>query len=594
MIKTDNLMKNNLKIAGKTFAFVFSVFFIAACSTTQDIVEDPETGEFRVPERVSQSRQVQSERLLIDAAKARMLEDYEEALRLFRQAARVDPNNDAARFELARIYYALDMFNESMREMNAVIKISPNNKWYHIFYAELLAVDGRYSDAAKAYKKVLELDPDFIDAYYDWAFMLIQSENYADAIDVYEQLERIIGPDEKISVQRHQLYMHIGEREKAIQVLQELIKNNPDEIRFYGLLGEIYEEEGDYEGAIEVYEKLLIENENNPFAILSLANAYLQLDQREKYFDYLLKAFNIETLDIDAKIGVLITYVEHLEDSVMAEEAFKLADIVLEQHPDNAKTYAVYADLLYHANREAEALKKYKKTLELDKSVFMVWQQVFFILVDKGEYDSLAYYTSEAIEYFPNQAVSYYFNGFALNQLERYNESVQILTEASLIAADNVFLKAQIYASLGDAYYSLKDYEESFISYERSLELDPENPYVLNNYSYYLSLRRENLEEAEKMSRKSNELVENNAAFLDTYAWIQYQKGNYETAKKWLEKALEHGGDDQAVILDHYGDVLYQLGEIDRAVDYWQKAKNLGLESDVISRKIEDRTIYEE
>jgi len=116
---------------------------------------------------------------------------------------------------------------------------------------------------------------------------------------------------------------------------------------------------------------------------------------------------------------------------------------------------------------------------------------------------------------------------------------------------------------------------------------------VMNNWAYYLSLRNENLDKAEKMGRKANQLVKDNSSYEDTYAWVLYKQKQYEEAKKWIEKALEHGGEKNGVILEHYGDLFFQLGQTEKAFEYWKKAKAAGKHSDLLDKKIADKKMYE-
>jgi Tfp pilus assembly protein PilF len=154
------------------------------------------------------------------------------------------------------------------------------------------------------------------------------------------------------------------------------------------------------------------------------------------------------------------------------------------------------------------------------------------------------------------------------------------------MALDNDKLRAQFLANMGDAYHSLKKHTESDSSYDKALRLDPENAYVLNNYSYYLSLRKTNLEKAKQMSAYANKLEPDNSSFLDTYAWILFELKDYKGAKEWQEKAMKSGGAQSGTILEHYGDILSQLGDKTQALDYWKKAKELGVDSSTIERKI--------
>ena len=151
----------------------------------------------------------------------------------------------------------------------------------------------------------------------------------------------------------------------------------------------------------------------------------------------------------------------------------------------------------------------------------------------------------------------------------------------------------QFYSNLGDVYNKLKNYTESDKYFEKALTIDPNEATVLNNYAYYLSVRNEQLDKAETMSKKSNELVANSASYQDTYAWILFRESKFADAKIWLEKAMQSGGDKNGTILEHYGDVLFKLGDVEKAVSYWNQAKATGDHSEIIDKKITDKKLYE-
>jgi Tfp pilus assembly protein PilF len=154
-------------------------------------------------------------------------------------------------------------------------------------------------------------------------------------------------------------------------------------------------------------------------------------------------------------------------------------------------------------------------------------------------------------------------------------------------------MREQFYTYLGDSYYAKKNSKDAFVSYDKVLELDPKNTYVLNNYSYYLSLQVEDLDKAEKMAKKVVDQNDKNASYLDTYGWVLYKEKKYTDAEIWLNKALQNGGDSSSVILEHYGDVMFQLGGLDKALSFWKKAKEKGKGSDYLDKKISDLKLYE-
>jgi predicted Zn-dependent protease len=108
---------------------------------------------------------------------------------------------------------------------------------------------------------------------------------------------------------------------------------------------------------------------------------------------------------------------------------------------------------------------------------------------------------------------------------------------------------------------------------------------VLNNYSYYLSVRKANLERAKQMSAYANKLDPDNDSFMDTYAWILFQLGEFPEAKTFQDRAVLKNPKNPT-LLEHYGDILIKLGEKEKAVEYWRRAKEAGSDSRTIETKI--------
>jgi tetratricopeptide (TPR) repeat protein len=321
----------------------------------------------------------------------------------------------------------------------------------------------------------------------------------------------------------------------------------------------------------------------------------LQSGNPQESLEDLKKIFANPKVDVDTKVKILYPYLQLWEvKKDHKQDAFDLAEILTKTHPDQAKAWAIKGDLYYLDNQNDKALESYLQSLNLNKDVFQVWQQVMVIYSGNKDWDKLEKTCKDAIEVFPNQAFIYLFKGDAELQKKEYEAAVKSFARGEKMSADNVKLKAQLLANMGDAYHSLNKNVESDSSYDRALKLDPENAFVLNNYSYYLSERKVNLEKAKEMSAYSNKLEPDNTSFLDTYAWILFQMSDFGGAKDWQEKAIKAGGDKSGTILEHYGDILFKLGKKDDAVEYWKKAKALGTDSGTIDRKIAEQKYIEQ
>ena len=277
----------------------------------------------------------------------------------------------------------------------------------------------------------------------------------------------------------------------------------------------------------------------------------------------------------------------------MKEQAYTLANLLMETHPNQVKPNAVYADILYTNNRFTEAKEQYLIVLEKDKTKSQVWSQVLFIQAEQNDFEGMLKTSEQALTYFSTDPLFYYFNGVANKWFKNYDLAINSLNMGVEFVLDNKMLLLEFYSSLADSYHVIKEHKLSDEYYEKSLVIDSNNVLVLNNYAYYLSLRKINLEKAKKMSYKCNELEKDNGTYQDTYAWILYELADYEQAKIWMQKSLANGSDMSAVVVEHYGDILYKLGNIEGAILEWKKAKNLGEASKFLDKKLEDGKLYE-
>ena len=157
------------------------------------------------------------------------------------------------------------------------------------------------------------------------------------------------------------------------------------------------------------------------------------------------------------------------------------------------------------------------------------------------------------------------------------------------MVVDDSLLTSDFEHHIGDAYYQLDDFENAFIHLNKAIDYNPNNPVLLNNYSYYLSEQKKDLALAEKLILKALKFYPNNPTFLDTYGWVLFTKEDYANAEIWLNKAVNNSTEENGVILEHYGDVLFLLDKKEEAIIFWEKAQKLEGVSDKIQSKINEK-----
>ena len=528
------------------------------------------------------------------AIKAKSLENFEEAVNLFQRCIEIDDSQAVVFYELAKIYQHQEQIFMSINSIEKAISIEPRNYWFRMLYAELLYMQNDYLKSAEQYKLLIEIDPKDQQLYFMLAETYVYANKIKKAIAVYDKLQSKIGVDKLLSMQKHSLYRQLKDIGSALNELELLIKEFPEDIEAMEILSELYLLNNEQEKAFELFKKISLLDPQNGRIHLTLADYYRQTGDNDMSYRHLKLAFKTLDLDIDTKISVLISYYRLIGiNNEMASQAYELANILLKLYPEEISVRAVYADILYTNNDIDEAKKQYLKILEKDKSKSEVWSQIMFIQAKRGEFKDLKETSLQALEYFSLNPLFYYFNGIANIRLENYDKAILSLKNSLDFIINNDNLLIEVNLSLADLYHKKEQHELSDEHFEKVLFLDPENTIVLNNYAYYLSLRKSNLEKAKSMSYKCNELESDNSTYQDTYAWVLYQQEDYKNAKIWLEKAISNGGDSSAVIIEHYGDVLYKLGNLKEARKQWIRALDVGSGGEFLYKKATEGILYE-
>jgi Tfp pilus assembly protein PilF len=537
-----------------------------------------------------------ADELFYDAVKARMLGNDQQEEELLAEFIKLKPEEPAAYYDLARLSISRNRADKATEYIKKAISLDGSNKWYKEQYANILALKNQYADAAQEFEKLAAEQKKNEDYLLKAALMYQRGSRYKEALNVMDKLIAAYGPDEDYMMQKEQLYLKMNDVDGAAKVLDQLIARNPDEPRYYALQAELYENNKQPDKAAAAYRKLQDMFPADPIAQLSLAGYYRKNNDKAKYEEYVKKAIVNKDLDAETQISLLLPYLQELNsDSSKRQEGMQLAGQLAEQHKSNAKVLAFYGDVLSLNDQREKAAVEYKKSLAIDPSAYSVWQQLLYSYTDRKNADSLIVYSGKALRLFPNQAVIHYLNVIGHFNKREYTDAIRSMNRAiDIQPEDNPELLAEMYSSVGDAYNTIKEYTLSDSSYEKAMKLDPKNPTVLNNYSYYLSLRGVRLDDAEKMSRESLQLRPNEATFMDTYGWILYKQGKYEKAKEYIRKAIDTNEQRaDATVYEHLGDIFYKLNSVDKAVEYWRIAREKGSDNKLIDKKIQERKLYE-
>lgn len=510
----------------------------------------------------------------------------------FRQILEMDPSNHAALYELAGIYLSQNQIAEAEIYARRAVTVNSDNKWYWLLLGDIYKKTRQVDQLTLVFDELIRINPMEKDYYFDKANALFIQSKYKEAEQVYAEIDDLFGVSADLTNARQRIYQKQGNTDKASLELESLIAANPTDLGNYLSLSEVYAKSGEFEKSITLLNKAKEFNRNDPYIQLALGDAYRLSGKNTDAMAEFKKAFANPTLNIDAKVQILLSFFSRFTDAGIRTDATQLALITTKTHPANPKSFAVYGDILYQDRKFNDAKAAYKKALSLNDQVYQIWEQLLSIEIGLNDFDGAITDGEEALSLFPNQAPLYLYTAIAYLQTKNQQKAISYLNNAISLDAENTALVSQAYATLGGAYNDVKNFKASDEAYEKALKINAENAFVLNNYAYYLSLRGEKLDKAERMSKLSNELQPGNSSFQDTYAWVLFKQKKYKDARGWIEKAIANNS-ESAVQIEHYGDILFFLGEQSLAVEKWKLAKEKGLKSDILDKKIYEKKYVE-
>jgi len=133
----------------------------------------------------------------------------------------------------------------------------------------------------------------------------------------------------------------------------------------------------------------------------------------------------------------------------------------------------------------------------------------------------------------------------------------------------------------GVSYERSKQWEKAEADMLKALELQPEQPLVLNYLGYSWVDMHRNIDQATRMIERAVQLRPNDGAIVDSLGWALYRLGRYEEAVVQLERAVELKGGDP-VITDHLGDAYWRVGRQEEAKFQWRRALGLKPEQELV------------
>lgn len=533
----------------------------------------------------------------------------DEAFELLRRAVEVDSVSAPALSALADYYQKLGNSEKALELMKRAVASDTANYWYGITEARLLRQLQRPQGAVDSYERLLRLFPDKVEPCYELAELYLHLDSARQCLRILDRIEESEGIHMQLTMHKFYIHQQLGDLDKAFAEIYKLIERYPYEVSYRITNGDMLMQAGRLEEAKKNYDEAARIEPDNARLWVSLANYHTIMGNAGAADTLVRAALMNPALELETKIDILTDYLKTTLRKVSREKA-KAADTtaiylpgvdtlfatVTTLHPTAPEVYSLQAEYLEAIGKVDPARIQMRYAVDLKPSEITYWEKYLYMQMHADDTLQIFSTAREALRHHPSSFVGYMALGYAYQLQGKWPEMLETYQQAlENIDPQNVNRISSIYGYIGDTYHQLKQMDKAYAAYDEALKYNGENYTVLNNYSYFLSLEKRDLGRAERMSSIVVKKIPNEPTYLDTYAWIYFQQGNYMLARFYQEMAINKAGKEvSAALLEHYGDILYMEGKKEEALAYWQRAAVLpDGESPELAEKIRTRTYIE-
>ena len=189
----------------------------------------------------------------------------------------------------------------------------------------------------------------------------------------------------------------------------------------------------------------------------------------------------------------------------------------------------------------------------------------------------------------PNKKMIFDIANFNKNA-KKYAKAINYYDQILLNIDSNSDLYAEILYRRGGSYERSGDYKNADNDLLKSLEINPDDAYVLNYLAYSWLEREYKIDTALEMLENAYASKSNDPYIIDSIGWAYFLVGQYEKAENFLKRAVELMPEDP-IVNDHYGDILWKLNRKIQARYFWQYVLKLEETEDEMKKNIKEKLI---
>ncbi len=252
-------------------------------------------------------------------------------------------------------------------------------------------------------------------------------------------------------------------------------------------------------------------------------------------------------------------------------------------NPDSADAILLSASVLEELEQFELATKAYDKIARDDPAFFAAELGRAETLRQSGNDEAAVEVLKQLAKAYPDMAIVHGNLGDLLRGMQRFDEASQAYDRALELFDPDLQGLWFYYYVRGITHEREDRWELAEADFRKALELNPDQPSVLNYLGYSFVEMRTNFDEALAMIEKAVELRPRDGYITDSLGWVYYRLGRYDEAVTWMEKAAALVPVDP-IVNDHLGDTYWAVGRYREARFQWNRAMSFGPEEEDAER----------
>ena len=548
---------------------------------------------------VSLADKRKAEYIFVQAQSEKLKDNYDSFYDLLVHAHEIDPENTAISFYMGMCMLRMrnttkERCEQGLALMKEHFEARPGDLYETTYYSDANMQLGHPDEALRAIKVLNELNPNRLEFQVRLAEAYSRSGDYQQSNATYDSIAAIFGDAIQITSSKIENYMAMNDSAGAIKEMRSLLATAPENDSYNLAMSGLFQHYNMTDSALFYLDRAQELAPDNGIIYLTRAEYCNQAGDSAGYEQQIYNALTAEQLDVDTKLGVLLTYIrDRLAEEDTTQRIDNLFTILIQQHPHEAKIHQLYSEYFFTKKDFKGAIEQLSYSLDVNPTDAEGWRNMVILNMMDDNYPAAIKASEKALEYNPDNLDLYGYVAGCYHQMKEYPKAI-LIYQKILELTDSADTERQsvIVTGMGDIYSEMGHDAKTIECYERALEIDPVNSSALNNYAYFLAQRGEDLDRAESMAALALKDEPENANYIDTYAWVYFAKKDYAKALIYIKKAVEN--DEENHLLEHYGDILWFNDEKEAAVEQWTKALEEDPENELLQRKVKDKTYYEE